>query len=475
MKKLLFLIAFLPLVLQAQKPAKAVAKKPATTTAAQKSPEKGGQVTLVCRLTSIPANADTLRLYEYIGLAKRVVARGVLRQPDSAYVFTLPMSKPRFYGVGFYQNSTAKVLLGEEPKVTLWANVQYLDKARTSDSPANKAIEKLQKDIANLQVQSLQAHEATNLAYSSGANKTVAAEYVSKVAKNKTRYLDSLKKADPFLWRIATLYVVPDFKPDSRGMAGEGEYIGKNFFANANLTDKAYEALPDVFNAGENYVKSMLEAGITDDLFKQVVDAQLTKLVPKSRLHRVVFGGIISGLKAASSPLYVTYVTQYLAMYRDESYGEIGPLEYELRKTSNYTPGFEAPELAGMTPDSTNYALSQMRGKIVLVDFWASWCGPCRRENPNVVAAYNKYKDKGFDILGVSLDRDMPSWKKAIAQDGLPWHHISDLRGWQSQHAQIYSITSIPATVLVDKQGKILARNLRGEELNAKLKELLGE
>ena len=475
MKKLLFLIALLPLTLWAQKPAKATAKKTTTTAAAQKSPEKSAGVTLICRLSSVPANADTLRLYEYIGLAKRVVARAVIRQPDSAYVFSLPLSKPHFYGVGFYENSTATVLLGEEPKVTLWANVQYMELARTSDSPANKMVEKLRKDVANFQVMSIQAREATNLAYNSGANKTVAADYVRQLSLNKTHYLDSLKKANRFFWRIASLYIVPDFKPDDQGMAGESAFIGKNYFANADLTDEAYAELPDVATASERYAKALLEIGTTDAQFKQLVEAQLTKMVPKSRLHRIALGGIISGLKAANSPLLPVYATQYLDMYRNDSYGEIGPLEYELRKASTYSAGFEAPDLAGMTPDSTNYSLHQMRGKIVLVDFWASWCGPCRHENPNVVAAYNKYKDKGFDVLGVSLDRDMPSWRKAIAQDGLPWHHISDLRGWQSQHAQLYSITSIPATVLVDKQGKIIARNLRGEELNAKLKELMGE
>ena len=147
----------------------------------------------------------------------------------------------------------------------------------------------------------------------------------------------------------------------------------------------------------------------------------------------------------------------------------------EIQRSGTSTPGFEAPDLVGMTPDSQSYALSKMRGKVVLVDFWASWCGPCRRENPNVVANYNKYKDKGFDILGVSLDREPNAWKKAIKDDGLPWHHISDLKGWQSSHAALYSVTSIPQTVLIDKDGKILARNVRGDQLGAKLKELLGE
>ena len=127
-----------------------------------------------------------------------------------------------------------------------------------------------------------------------------------------------------------------------------------------------------------------------------------------------------------------------------------------------------------MTPDSSTFSLKQLRGKIVMIDFWASWCGPCRKENPNAVANYEKYKDKGFDILGVSLDRDIASWRKAIQADGLLWHHISDLKGWQSAHAALYSITSIPQTVLLDRDGKIIARNLRGEELGNKLKEIFG-
>lgn len=464
MKNLLFFLAFLPLTGWAYQQPAAKNKAPMT-----------GTVTLVCRLVSAPSNADTLRLFEYIGLARRVVARAVVRPADSAYVFTVPMSKPRFYGVGFYENSTARVLLGEEPQVTLWANVQFMDKARTVGSPANKQVEQLQRDVAGFQQMSAQAQEVVNLAYNSGGNKTVAAEQVGRVTKAKARYLDSLKTVNPLLWRVAGLYLTPDFKPDARGMAGKIEFIGQQYFGNADLSDKIYADLPDVFNAAESYSKALLEAGASEAQFKQLVDAQLAKFGPQSRLHRVALGGVLTGLKAANSKLFPAYAALYLDLFRSESYGEIGPLEFDLRKSSTFMAGFEAPDLAGLTPDSTNYSLRQMRGKIVLVDFWASWCGPCRRENPTVVAAYNKYKDKGFDILGVSLDRDAPAWKKAIAQDGLPWHHISDLRGWQSQHAQLYSINSIPATVLVDKEGKIIARNLRGEELGSKLKELFGE
>ncbi|HVI47568.1 MAG TPA: TlpA disulfide reductase family protein [Chitinophaga sp.] len=117
--------------------------------------------------------------------------------------------------------------------------------------------------------------------------------------------------------------------------------------------------------------------------------------------------------------------------------------------------------------------LSSFRGKYVLVDFWASWCGPCRQENPNVVKAYNKYKGKNFTILGVSLDEDRDRWLRAINQDGLTWTQVSDLRGWGNEVAQQYGVQSIPTNFLVDPDGRIIARNLRGEQLEAKLEQVL--
>lgn len=135
--------------------------------------------------------------------------------------------------------------------------------------------------------------------------------------------------------------------------------------------------------------------------------------------------------------------------------------------------GKQAPEISLPNTDGNEVSLSSLRGKYVLVDFWASWCAPCRAENPNVVKAYNTYKDKNFTVLGVSLDDNKDKWLEAIKDDGLTWTHISDLKGWQSVVVRTYMIQGIPANVLLDPDGKIIGRNLRGPELQETLKRTL--
>lgn len=146
--------------------------------------------------------------------------------------------------------------------------------------------------------------------------------------------------------------------------------------------------------------------------------------------------------------------------------GIIGQLEnVQIGKTA---PEFSLPDTAGVT-----VSLSDFRGKYVLLDFWASWCPPCRRENPNVVKAFQDYKDKNFTILGISLDNNKDKWLKAIADDKLTWTHVSDLKYWDSEIPALYGVRGIPANVLLDPNGVIIAKNITGEDLHTKLKEVI--
>lgn len=254
-------------------------------------------------------------------------------------------------------------------------------------------------------------------------------------------FTDKINVLKSELAAIPPTDVAAQQKVNEKGMAMQEEFIAvrNDFIKEMDDTPALYIALQDIYDP------------ISDIEQLRAIGKATNKFMPNSMFAEQV-------------NTVLTQAEQQVAFAEQQASSQ-GVVEI----------GKPAPELSFPTPEGKMLSLSSLKGKVVLLDFWASWCKPCRMENPNVVKLYNEYKDKGFTVFSVSLDNNKSKWTNAIQADGLVWpNHVSDLGGWNSMAAAIYSVNSIPQTYLIDADGTIIAKDLRGEDLANKLKEILG-
>lgn len=192
---------------------------------------------------------------------------------------------------------------------------------------------------------------------------------------------------------------------------------------------------------------------------------------PKSIIAVLALSDLLSSKKISNKEAKAMYA-KFSNLVKDHTLGKL--LGENIAKMSKTDIGAEVEFFEAPTPEGDVLSLKDAMGELTLIDFWASWCKPCRIENPNVVSVYNDYKDKGFSIISVSLDKNKKSWEKAIEDDNMDWYHISNLKYWDEPIARKWGVSSIPATFLIDKNGIIVAKNLRGQALRDKVDEYLG-
>lgn len=274
--------------------------------------------------------------------------------------------------------------------------------------------------------------------------------YKDSIAKSKiggTSDNDALQQFNVFTQKVQQK--MQDF---------QAENAEKMKTAQANKDQVTIQKLMDEFGILQNelvsYTSSFPEKNLTSFLSVLLLDNMFNQPAVDIKKIKSIYGSLPAKLQKTKPGISVK---AKLDNYKDISIGNA------------------APDFSGPTPDGKTLSLKQALGKVTIIDFWASWCGPCRKENPNVVALYNDFHDKGLNIIGVSLDKDGAKWKEAIAKDGLTWNHVSNLQFWTDPIAVLYNIKSIPATYILDEKGMIIAMNLRGDELRAKIASLLNK
>jgi thiol-disulfide isomerase/thioredoxin len=259
----------------------------------------------------------------------------------------------------------------------------------------------------------------------------------------------------------------------------EFNMLGKEIQQRTDSMQQAFQALVGTTKMDSVRMDSLNK--VFGDIYNKLIDAyqeRFSALVTKNKASLAVLAGIQQLNPNKYLNLYKEVDVALTSKYPSSKYlanlkKDIAAFEAQTQKSGKLAIGSVLPDFTLTTPEGRALSLSSFKGKVVLIDFWASWCGPCRKENPNVVAMYKKLHAKGFEIYSVSLDDNQEKWMNAIKADGLIWNHASDLKGWDNQAAKMFGVDAIPFTILLDKEGKIIDKGLRGKELEAKVQAAL--
>lgn len=420
--------------------------------------------------------ADTIRLFFLDGVSLRQVAKTPVQQDENGkfFAFSFQHIPPGFFFVGGgIPANTRMVVLGTDSLVFLQGDYASFYQANILYSTSNDAWGKALQISQQLQTQTNQLNQQYQRQKNSDQDISALLDGMNSLDQQKLALLDSLDKVHPILRKamaLRTYLVSPDHQAEYES---EVDFFASTYFSQASLSDSMYDHMPAVNEGFQAFANTLGAINLPQETILEYCENWLTDLVKPGPTHKMAILGLMAGFNGKNEDAFVHYAQEYLSMYPGDNPEFAATLLGDIEAKKALLIGSVAPDLKLPTPAGDSLAISDLRGQVVLLDFWASWCRPCRMENPRVKAMYDRHHEQGFDILGFSLDRNKASWEKAIADDGLPWYHVSDLKQWGSIASQTYKVGSIPYTVLLDREGRIVAKGLRGAALEAKVAEIL--
>lgn len=408
---------------------------------------------------------DQIVLYQFFGSQTLPFDTAELNSGDFEFVYSNPIPRG-FYRLGFNQGE-GKVLIIADESLEIQGKEGALEKAEILNSKENDLFNEYQKIVGTSNAGIKNVNQRVTKAKSEFGNQpekfdaeinNIRSDYDTLVNWQHAEF-KKLYEANPktFVGKISNYFAREE---------GEGpdKYLDLN-----ELND------PELLRGDMFKTKYLI-------YYQQYLGSNFQVLKNKSQemirikldgpSKEILYAAIIESFAQSDKEFAGSISKSYLNEFPNS---DIAKAYYSSFPQGPPGIGDEAPDIILENPEGEKIALSSLKGQIVLLDFWASWCGPCRRENPNVVRTYQEYKDQGFTVYSVSLDNSKEKWINAIEKDNLTWDsHVSDLKGWRSEGAALYGVRSIPSTFLLDQNGVIIAKNLRGASLENKIKEILG-